>query len=303
MVTYQKAKIQSPIVGMKSKCLIGLAIGDAMGEPFEGLSRSQIMAFGGVRGFFHEPKITDDTLLSILVAESIVEQGGVCGRGIARKFVLNRDKLIRLGPTTTHALMKLEDDINYVSRRGTTDGAAMRAAPIGLACVDDIVDKTVEASQITHGTDVAISGACSISCAVDAAVRSMRKDDIINACIEGATCGRGYGVKTELPRVDEMIELALGTSVERLPEEIGVSMEAHEAVPCAIVVFYTSKNFKDAVITAVNLGGDTDTIAAMTGAISGAFYGDVPKEWINGMREGERLEYLEVKLLEMKHRI
>ena len=58
-----------------------------------------------------------------------------------------------------------------------------------------------------------------------------------------------------------------------------------EAVPPAIASFLLTDSFKDAVVTGINLGGDTDTIGAMTGAIAGAYYGysQIPEEWIQGL--------------------
>lgn len=282
--------------------MIGLAIGDSLGAPFEGLSRFDIRRMGGVKDFTREPIVTDDTLLSILVAESIIECGFISGREISRKFVLNEDILRGLGPTTTYALKMIKLNPDYVSKTGTTNGAAMRAPPIGLACNDErMIEKTVEASLVTHGTDVALSGACSISFAIDAAIREdAKKDDVIDACIMGAKMGGEYGVKTRSLRIDERITLALSTSIENLPEVIGNGIQTDEAVPSAISIFYSSKNFVDAVINAVNLGGDTDTITSMTGAISGAFYADIPKEWMNRMKDWKRLEYLEGELLNIK---
>ena len=284
----------------QSKCLIGLAIGDALGEPFEGYDASQISEIWKNNDFFKDPEITDDTILTILVAESIIEQKGVFRKEIAKKIIQNEDKLRRIGPTTSNAIRMLKEDINFKSYRGTTNGAAMRASPIGLFCSTKIIEKTAEASKVTHGTDVAISGACCISLAIDAAIKNLDKEFCIKACIKGAREGRKFGVQTDFPKIESLIEDALSMSLKELPEKIGVGIQTHESVTSAISVFYNTKNFKEAVLSAVRLGGDTDTIASMVGAISGAFYKEVPKNWSLAIKDWKYLEYLEGELLGLK---
>ncbi|MDY6965210.1 MAG: ADP-ribosylglycohydrolase family protein [Halobacteriota archaeon] len=283
-----------------TKCLIGLAIGDALGEPFEGLHATQIEKVWKGDGFFKDPEITDDTILTIIVAESILEQRGVSGESIGRKIISNEDKLRRIGPTTSNAIYMLKEDIKFKSKTGTTNGAAMRASPVGLACDKNIIEETVEASQVTHGTDVAISGACCISSAINSAINASDKDEVIEECIKGAMEGRRSGVPTNLPKIDDMIELALDTPIRMLSEVIGVGIQTHESVPCAVALFYSSNDFKDAVVNAVKLGGDTDTIASMSGAISGAFYGEVPSSWALSIKEVGYLDKLEKGLLKLK---
>lgn len=271
-----------------SKSLIALAIGDALGEPVEGWSRFKIeKKYGRITDFVREPTVTDDTMLTILTAESILEEHAVIGSSIARKFISNESKLGRVGPATSRALQRLKIDPALRSTSGTTNGAAMRAAPIGLFG-GDVISNTVESSLVTHGTDIAISGACAIACAVDASLHES-KDDVIAASRKGAEAGRRYGVSTSYPRIADRIDLALDG-------QIGVSMLTHESVPTAIATFYNSRNTEDAIVNAVNLGGDTDTIAAITGAISGAYYKHVPAQLSERIRIRDKLEYIEMML-------
>ena len=120
----------------------------------------------------------------------------------------------------------------------------MRASPIGLSYCEGVVEKTAESSQVTHGTDVAISGACFISCAVDATVSGFGKDEIIDEGMKGARDGRILGVKTDSPRIDKLVEVALNTPMESLPDVIGVGMETHESVPCAVALFIKQTTLK-----------------------------------------------------------
>ncbi len=287
----------------RTRCLIGLAIGDALGEKFEGLSSEEIRRrYGEIKDFISKKvRITDDTMLSILTAESIIEEGCVRREKIGEKFIENRERIKRTGPTTTKAIKRLEKDIKSISMEGTTDGAAMRAAPIGICSSEEnILENTVSSSIVTHGTDIAISGACAISFAINAAISHDKKDMIIEASKEGARRGREYGTKTSFPKLEGLIERALSIPLEKLPEEIGVGIETHEAVPSAIAAFYQTKNAKEAILSAVNLGGDTDTIASMAGAIAGAFYKKVPSRWEQKIRERRKLRRMERKLLGLR---
>ncbi len=95
-----------------TKCLIGLAIGDALGEPYEGLSAGRIREVWTGDAFppLKTPTITDDTILSILVSESILEERGVFPEAIGIKIISNEGRLERIGPTTKNALQRLKED-------------------------------------------------------------------------------------------------------------------------------------------------------------------------------------------------
>ncbi|MDY6932442.1 MAG: ADP-ribosylglycohydrolase family protein [Halobacteriota archaeon] len=288
---------------VNTKCLLGLAIGDALGEPYEGLTAERIReieTYEDLSLMQENPKITDDTILSILVSESIIEEQGVFSEAIGRKIISNEGGLERIGPTTRGAILMLKKNPKYISTTGTTNGAAMRASPIGLSCCEDIIEKTAESSSVTHGTDVAISGASFISSAIDAAVCGLEKDEIIEAAKRGAREGRVLGVKTDKPHIDELVEVAIDTPIEDLADVIGVGIETHESVPTAAALFYNSKDFKEAVLGAIKLGGDTDTIASMAGALSGAFFREVPDTWSEKIVEGRHLMTLEKRLLDIK---
>jgi poly(ADP-ribose) glycohydrolase ARH3 len=78
--------------------------------------------------------------------------------------------------------------------------------------------------------------------------------------------------------------------IDALTECYECNIKAIEAVPPAIGAFLYTDNFRDAVVTAVSLGGDTDTIGAMAGAVAGAYYGyrQIPMEWLDKMENGDK---------------
>ncbi|MHC1579195.1 MAG: ADP-ribosylglycohydrolase family protein [Candidatus Alkanophagales archaeon] len=295
------------------RCLLSLAVGDALGSPVEGLTQEEILRrYGKIKDFLSGAETTDDTLLALLTAEALVEARGVDRRRIAQKLLESRARLRRIGPSTAAALRRLERDINSIATAGATNGAAVRAVPVALCSApENLLRNVVEATLVTHGADVAVSGACAVAFAVRAAVSarasgvaSLRreKDEILEASREGARLGRRFGTRTAFPRIDEVIEEAVATPLRRLPAEVGVGVYAHESVPAAISAFYQTGDLKSAIVEAVNLGGDADTIAALCGAIAGAFYkrGRLPLRWVLRIEERKRLKLLERKLLRMK---
>jgi poly(ADP-ribose) glycohydrolase ARH3 len=76
--------------------------------------------------------------------------------------------------------------------------------------------------------------------------------------------------------------------IEAIGNQYGLSLKAIESVPAAIGAFVLTNSFREAVVLAVNLGGDTDTIGAMAGAVAGAYYGfdQIPQEWIEPLENG-----------------
>ena len=296
-----------------TRCLLSLAVGDALGSPVEGLTQEEILKrYGKIKDFLSGAETTDDTLLALLTAEALVEARGVDRRRIAQKLLENRTRLRRIGPSTAAALRRLERDINSIATTGATNGAAVRAVPVALCSVpENLLRNVVEATLVTHGADVAVSGACAVAFAVRAAmgaragrVASLKreKDKILEASKKGAKQGRKFGTRTTFPKIDEVIAEAVATPLRKLPAEVGVGMYAHESVPAAISVFYQTEDLKNAIIEAVNLGGDADTIAALCGAIAGAFYKweRLPLRWVLRIEERKKLKLLERKLLRME---
>ena len=86
--------------------------------------------------------------------------------------------------------------------------------------------------------------------------------------------------------------------------KLGNGVEAFNSVPTAIYAFAATENFEEAVRYAVSLGGDADTIGAMTGALAGAYYGReaIPARWLEEVEGRELLERLAVKLWEIRVR-
>ncbi|MDH7508614.1 MAG: ADP-ribosylglycohydrolase family protein [Methanomassiliicoccales archaeon] len=296
---------------LKSKfigCLVGTAIGDALGRRFEGhwLPETLDQGFTG--------RWTDDTHMMIGVAESLIEMKGFDGDHMARTFIRNYEyepwrgyasgpprvfKMIKSGMRWDEAARQLFGGVGSYG-----NGAAMRVAPVALLYHGD-VEKLREVAyaqgSITHAHKLGIEGAALQAYAIALALRLSESTDFDPQCLilklKEFTDEEVYRVKIERIR-----ELLTGGTKAKIIRELGHGIEAFNSVPTAIFSFLANwKSFEDAVRYAVSLGGDADTIGAMTGAISGAYHGieRIPQRWRECVERREYIETLGEKLYEL----
>ena len=289
--------------------LYGLAIGDALGMPTQSRSRPAIVArYGSLLGAF-EPgppdhplapglpagTVTDDTEQALLLAWLVVEGHGVvdpadlAGRLLAwEESVRARGSLDLLGPSTRRALDALAagaggDD---AGRSGTTNGAAMRITPVGVATPSGarglLEDRVVAASRVTHNTGIALAGAAAVAAAVSAGIDGATVGGATRRAAEAAASAAGRGHWAAGADVASRITWATGLTSGLPPDEamdvvyrlVGTSLATQESVPAAFAVAAASPGDPWlACRMAASLGGDTDTIAAITGAVCGACHG------------------------------
>ncbi|MEA1894108.1 MAG: ADP-ribosylglycohydrolase family protein [Euryarchaeota archaeon] len=262
--------------------MYGQAIGDMLGEPVEGLTREEIaMRHHTITGFLSQPSITDDTIMTHLVVRSICETGRADRRHVAQTFLRNRARIPRMGPTTAQALFRLAEDPEFTPTTGTTDGAAMRAPAIAwLFPADMVIPNTIESSVATHGSPVAIAGACAVACAVSGAIAGADIKTVVRAGVHGAR-----EVSNDLAAlILEAVSLVSQRSLEDVIDITGCGIETAEAVPAVFAIISKHHDFRSAVLAAVNLGGDADTIASMVGAIIGGMSHALPRDWIDACR-------------------
>ncbi|HEY8911885.1 ADP-ribosylglycohydrolase family protein, partial [Lacisediminihabitans sp.] len=199
--------------------LYGLAIGDALGMPTQLMDRAAVGArYGRLTGF--EPaaadhplaaglpagSITDDTEQALLLAGMLIDRRGrIDPLEFAAALVAweqdmrERGSLDLLGPSTTRAVQAVlaGEAVELAGRFGTTNGAAMRVAPVGIAVgardLPLLVDRVVEASLVSHNTGVAIAGAAAVAAAVSAGVDGATVDEAFDVAIAAAVIARTRG--------------------------------------------------------------------------------------------------------------
>lgn len=283
--------------------LYGLAIGDALGMPSQTLTREEIRArYGRIEGFVapfdgHEvshgltaAQVTDDTEQSLLLARRLIANPSVFDDEAWAQDLLAWEADIRqrglrdiLGPSTKSAIDALLSGTSPTETglRGTTNGAAMRIAPVGIMMAADaarLVEKVAQTARVTHNTGEAIAAASAVAMVVSAGVAGSSVEEALPLAIGAANFGQAYGsdagVADMADRVAAAVELGRAGDVERLVAATGNSVQSHESIPAAfgLLTLCRGDGWK-AMLLAANIGDDTDTIGAIVGAICGAFSG------------------------------
>lgn len=265
---------------MSVGCLLAATCGDALGKVAEFLPLLEVRRLFGVLKDFHptnylaEGHYTDDTTLMLSICDSIIEKGCIDAENCASKAVdwYNRPPRRGYGPNTLKALELLESGASYQETAGNmpSNGAAMRIAPIGLVCVGGKLPQCVkDAVAWSHRNPAAISAAVVMASAVQ---------NLVRGC---PAFNHPYVLDKVLHLVGCSDEVAIENIVT--PNQFGnnFAIDAFESVCLTAWVFMTHKDPEEAVIRAVNLGGDADTIGCMVGALCGAKYGSewIPKRW------------------------
>jgi ADP-ribosylglycohydrolase len=244
--------------------------------------------------------VTDDTYAALAIVKAIIQTGQLSVDAFARNYiewVEETDALTAAlgcqrgfaGPSTRASIEKLKVGIDprEAGKEGHTNGAAMRVAPIGFLYPGDL-QATVDAAEIsaipTHNTNVAISAAAAVACAVSVCAKGENSiERIIEAAKTGAELGKRKGKAIQCPSIAKRIDLAIEiASVDKNSVEIrqdiydlvGTSLLAYEIVPAAMAILFMGKG--DPVLTirlAINVGGDNDTLGAIVGGILGAWKG------------------------------
>jgi len=287
-------------------CLMGLAIGDALGAPFEGkesVNRAEVRAVAERTEIL---RYTDDTHMALGVAESLVACRGFDGQHMAETFVRNfeREPWRGYGPGPPRIFHRIKLGARWDRAAGDVypggsfgNGAAMRAAPVGLFYYrnrEELREVAYLSSQITHAHPLGKEGAALQACAVALAV-ICGPTGAPNDFLAGLKAFAAHDIyKHKLQRVGEL--LIAGNKAE-VVASLGNGIEAFNSVPTAVYCFLRHPgSFEEVVVKAISLGGDTDTIASMAGAISGAWLGieAIPGEWM------EKLENSYIKNLTLK---
>jgi len=287
--------------------LIGTAVGDSLGARVEGASGFQNVYEIG-------PRYTDDTIMTIGVAESLVERRGYDYWDMTERFIRNYEqepwRRYGSGPPRIFRMMKsgrmgfgmLDRELFPGGSFG--NGAAMRVSPVGLLYHDDprtLREVAYHTAGITHSSELALEGAALQACAVALAVLTDPNDIKVTEFIGALRMFTKPGPYQEkLKAIIRLLDEDAGKA--QIVKELGNGDEALNSVPTAIYAFLSNAGFESAVMYAVGLGGDADTIGAMCGAIAGACYGieGLPDRWKEKVENKEKIEVLAKKLWEVK---
>jgi len=284
--------------------LLGAVVGDCLGAPFEGTPGPlSVDEWARFEQDDSPLAYTDDSAMTIAFAESLARVNGIDEDDLASTFAQHWADAPTLGYSarTAELLERIRSGTPWQdAHRGdgrASNGAAMRVAPAALYAVGR-VDLTIElatrSALVTHRHPGAVAGARVQAAAVATALRHC--DDI--PIVAGDFVSAVRAESTD-PVLSERLDLAAALSARgdaaEINERIGCGLLASESVPAAICAFLSHPaSFPDAVALAVRLESDTDTVASMTAAISGALLGEaaVPARWIARAQCGEKVRHL-----------
>jgi len=281
---------------------IGCAVGDVLGRPVEGMSREFIIERYGLLSDIISNRYSDDTEMTIAVMEALCEDPELSPEVLASKFVQNFNPWRGYGPRTALAIRRLKEGARWeeVGTDSWGNGAAMRVSPIGCFFYDDLeklVEKAFLSAIITHKHPEAIAGALAQALAVALATRwsLARAPKASQELFSQIFCYVKPISETFTNALEKLVTLPspfpdLSEGSFLLSQAFPCDVSAKGSVPVAIGAFLFTDSFEEALITAINVGGDTDTIGAMTGALAGAYYGldAIPARWIQGIEDGPK---------------
>lgn len=291
-------------------CLIGLALGDALGAPLEFLSREQIAAtWGEVRdllggGWLNvDPgEYTEDTQLAVALGGSIAALGYVDPADIARRFVAwLQGEPTDVGKLTRTALRYHEQGIPWqevgprvcqeLAGRCAGNGSVMRCAPVGLFHAlrpDQLVRDSALTSALTHADPQPVWGSIAVNLAIAELVAG-RSADLIPRIAE----------QIEEPRVRQTLLKA----PKLARKDVRSGGYVLETLSAAFWALENHHGFEDVVVAAINLGDDADTVGAVAGALAGARegVGAIPECWQKQLQHAEPLAELARALHRVAH--
>jgi ADP-ribosylglycohydrolase len=228
--------------------MIGAIAGDIIGSIYE----HNPIKREGFPLFSDHSHFTDDSVMSLAIAKAILSSGD---------YALEMKSLGRCYPNAGYGgnffLWLAEDEIKPYNSWG--NGSAMRVSPIGFAydTEDDVLREAKKSAEVSHNHPEGIKGAQSVALAVLLARQGASKNQIKD-------------------RISSQFCYDLNRSIDQIRPHYGFDVSCQGSVPEALIAFLESADYVSAIQKAVSLGGDSDTLACIAGAIAEAYYGQIP---------------------------
>jgi ADP-ribosylglycohydrolase len=286
----------SPIIDRALGCLLGLAVGDAVGTTLEFSARDSRppltdMVGGGPFGL-RPGEWTDDTSMALCLADSRAARNGLDQRDLMERFIRwwrhgensHNGRCFDIGITTREALHRFLETGDPVA--GSVDpmkagnGSVMRLAPVVLRWAgsrEQAIAAARAQSVTTHAAPAAIEGCALLAEILTEAIATGNKEAVLRP--------RGAGEPS-------IAAVGAGSWRGKERQQIRSSGYVVHTLEAAFWCIDRSDEFAQAVLLAANLADDADTVAAVTGQIAGALWGlaGIPQEWLARLAWREKLE-------------
>ena len=275
-------------------CLLGLAVGDALGTSLEsqppGTFRLLTDVVGGGPYQLAAGQWTDDTSMALCLAESLLERSGFDPEDQLRRYwrwfreghLSSTGKCLGIGEANRLALMRFERSGTLKAHPDPSsagNGSIMRLAPVVMAYARhprEAIALAMASSHVTHGADEAADACRYLAGLLVGAMRGASREELM---------GDHYtpvpGLWEEEPLTPRIAEIASGSFRRKQPPEIKGTGYVVHSLEAALWAFHRSRSFREGALLAVNLGDDADSTGAVYGQLAGAFYGErgIPLDW------------------------
>ncbi|MBD5498918.1 MAG: ADP-ribosylglycohydrolase family protein [Lachnospiraceae bacterium] len=291
--------------------LFGFCVGDAMGVPVEFSTREERKR-NPVEGMWaygthHQPFGTwsDDTSLTLCLIDAINK--GYSVNRLAQNFVDFYEKssftpwgeIFDIGNATRDALIQMCAGKNPVECGGAEEnhnenGSLMRVLPLAFYAYklgdDDLIKMVEEVSSLTHRTKRS-KLACIFYVQFVIQLLENEKEHALEKTVDFVKKNCRISYADELQYFARILDKQILSLPEEQVKSTGYVVDTLEA---AVWTFFHTTGYREAILKAVNLGGDTDTIAAVAGGMAGAYYGfcDIPDNWIQNIVKKEELYWM-----------
>jgi len=295
-------------------CLLGLAVGDALGVAVEfrppGTFEPVTGMVGGGRHNLKPGEWTDDTSLALCLAESLNERQGFDPIDQLDRYVRwyreghlsSTERCFDIGTTTRRALERFmrtrEPFPGLTDEWSAGNGSLMRLAPVPIFYAKDparaIELLSGESSRTTHALPVAVDACRYFGGLIFGALAGAPKEALLS---ERYSPVPGYW--EEHPLTGEIDAVAAGSYLRKEPPEIRGRGYVAASVEAALWAFGRSSTFEEGCLLAVNLGEDADTTAAVYGQLAGAYSGAsaIPRGWLECLAKRDLIESYAERLM------
>lgn len=231
--------------------MLGSIIGDVVGSCFEfnNYKHKEFKLFNA------KSRITDDTILTLATIDVLLNK--INYKEAYSGYVHKYSKLGRWGPN----FLRWAFSKNMEPYNSYGNGSAMRVSPIGLFhnTEKEVLSIAKKSAEVTHNHPEGIKGAQAIAMSVFLAKKGKSKQQIIHY-------------------ITDKFKYDLKFKLDDIREKNTYDMTCQVTVPLALIAFAESTDFEDAIRNAISIGGDSDTIAAITGSIAEVFYNTIDKD-------------------------
>lgn len=250
--------------------MLGAILGDIVGSRYEwrNVKSKNFELFTDIS------RLTDDSMMTLAIAKAILEEGEELGKATVKWMQTLGIKYANVGYGGSFRSWLVEKDPQPYYSWG--NGAAMRVSPCGFAAtsLEDAILLSKTVTEVTHNHPEGLKGAESIAVAIFMARNGSSIQEI-----------KDY-INNNYYKID--------FKLDDIRESYDFDMSCQGSVPQALEAFFESTGFEDAIRNAVSIGGDSDTIAAITGGIAEAYYG-IPADL--RVKALSRLDTYQLKIL------